>query len=63
MYLGDMNLDGEANYGDVPAFFDQFFGRDDDDTRHLLADMDEDGIVGYKDANIFLNLIFWNEGR
>jgi hypothetical protein len=57
-HLGDVNLDCARNYDDVPAFMAQLFGHDHDMTRHVLADMDEDGTVTMQDAMIFLDTLF-----
>lgn len=61
MNTGDMNLDGITNYGDVDEFFAMFFGKDHDETRFLLADMDLDGEITMDDAMLFLKKVEENE--
>lgn len=61
-HLGDMNVDGEVNYDDVPAFLKQLWGEDHDPSRHILADMNEDDMITLADAAIFLDILFRNEG-
>jgi hypothetical protein len=57
-HLGDVNLDCALNFDDVMPFLANLFHEDHDPTRHLLADIDEDGDVDMQDASMFLNMLF-----
>lgn len=56
-HLGDVNMDCSFDFRDVPAFLLQLSGQDHDETRHILADMNEDGWVDMLDAGIFLDAL------
>lgn len=51
---GDMNLDWEVDLEDLAPFLDVFIGFDHDETRWLLADMNEDGDVDHVDLRLFV---------
>ena len=58
---GDMNLDWEVDLDDLGPFLDVYNGFDHDETRLLLADMNDDGFVDDLDLDLFMaKLCAWD---
>ena len=55
--LGDVNLDGNVNLGDIQPFIDLLFSSDSD-AYQLEADINEDGVLNLGDIRPFIDILF-----
>ena len=55
--LGDVNMDGQFDFGDIPTFISVLSGNVIDDEVHIRADINRDGEFDFSDVPAFMVLL------